>query len=68
MIIETFLQDLRVGLRVLIKEKSFCALAVFVLAVGIGAVTTQYAVVNGVLLRGFKFRDADRLVGPAGCR
>lgn len=62
MIIETFLQDLRIGLRVLIKEKGFCALAVFVLAVGIGAVTTQYAVVNGVLLRGFKFRDADRLV------
>jgi putative ABC transport system permease protein len=62
MIIETFLQDLRIGLRVLIKEKAFCALAVFVLAVGIGAVTTQYAVVNGVLLRGFKFRDAERLV------
>jgi predicted permease len=62
MIIETFLQDLRIGLRVLIKEKSFCALAVFVLAVGIGAVTTQYAVVNGVLLRGFNFRAADRLV------
>jgi len=62
MIIETFLQDLRLGFRVLIKEKSFCALAVFVLAVGIGAVTTQYAVVNGVLLRGFNFRDADRLV------
>jgi predicted permease len=62
MFIETFLQDLRIGLRVLIKEKSFCALAVFVLAVGIGAVTTQFAVVNGVLLRGFNFRNADRLV------
>jgi putative ABC transport system permease protein len=62
MIIETFFQDLRIGLRVLIKEKSFCALAIFVLAVGIGAVTTQYAVVNGVLLRGFSFRDAGRLV------
>ncbi len=62
MLIESFLHDLRIGLRVLIKEKAFCALAVFVLAVGIGAVTTQYAVVNGVLLRGFKFRDAERLV------
>jgi predicted permease len=62
MIIDTFLQDLRVGLRVLIKEKGFCALAVFVLAVGIGAVATQYAIVNGVLLRGFNFRDAGRLV------
>jgi putative ABC transport system permease protein len=62
MIIETFLQDLRIGFRVLIKEKAFCILAIFVLAVGIGAVTTQYAVVNGVLLRGFNFRDAERLV------
>jgi putative ABC transport system permease protein len=62
MLIETFLQDLRIGLRVLIKEKAFCALAVFVLAVGICAVTTQFAIVNGVLLRGFSFRDADRLV------
>jgi predicted permease len=62
MIIETFLQDLRIGLRVLIKEKSFCALAVFVLALGIGAVTTQFAVVNGVLLRGFSFPHAEELV------
>jgi len=62
MIIETFLQDLRIGLRVLVKEKSFCALAVFVLAIGICAVATQFAIVNGVLLRGFSFRDADRLV------
>ena len=62
MFFETFLQDLRIGLRVLIKEKSFCALAVFILALGIGGVATQFAVVNGVLLRGFSFRDADRLV------
>ena len=62
MIVETFLQDLRIGLRVLIKEKSFCALAIFVLAVGICAVTTQYAVVNGAILRGFSFRAAERLV------
>ncbi|HVZ63320.1 MAG TPA: ABC transporter permease [Lacunisphaera sp.] len=62
MLFETFLQDLRVGLRVLIKEKSFCALAIFILAVGIGAVTTQYAVVNGVLLRAFSFHDPEQLV------
>jgi putative ABC transport system permease protein len=60
MFIETFLQDLRIGLRVLIKEKSFCALAVFVLALGICAVTTQFSVVNGVILRGFSFPHADR--------
>ncbi len=62
MLIETFLQDLRIGLRVLIKEKGFCALAVSVLAIGICGVATQYAVVNGVLLHAFTFRDSERLV------
>lgn len=62
MLLETFTQDLRIGLRVLIKEKGFCALAVSVLALGIGAVTAQFAVVNGVLLHAFTFRDAERLV------
>ncbi len=59
---DSFLQDLRIGFRVLAKEKAFCALAVAVLAFGIGAVTTQYAVVNGVLLHAFSFRDSERLV------
>ncbi len=62
MFLETFVQDLRIGLRVLIKEKGFCAIAVGVLAVGICAVTTQYSIINGVLLHAFTFRDADRLV------
>jgi len=62
MFLETFLQDLKIGLRVLIKEKGFCALAVTVLALGICGVATMFAVVNGVLLRGFSFPDADRLV------
>ncbi|WP_221032484.1 ABC transporter permease [Actomonas aquatica] len=60
--LDTFLQDIRIGLRVLRKERGFCFLAVAVLALGICAVTTQFAVVNGVLLRGFSFPDADRLV------
>jgi putative ABC transport system permease protein len=59
----TFLQDLRVGLRILIKERSFCALAVIVLALGICGVTTQFSVVNGVMLRGFSFPNSDRMVG-----
>src|SRR5271169_1172324 len=59
---ESVIQDLRIGLRVLVKEKSFCALAVTVLALGICAVTTQFAVVNGVLLRGFSFPHAEQLV------
>ncbi len=62
MIVETFLQDLRIGLRVLIKEKSFCALAVLVLALGICAVTTQFTVVNATVLRGFSFPDSHQLM------
>src|ERR687883_1300694 len=62
MLLETFAQDLRIGLRVLIKEKSFCALAVIVLALGIAGVTTMFSVVNGVMLRGFSFPNSDRLV------
>lgn len=62
MLIENFAQDLRIGLRVLIKEKSFCAIAIAVLALGICGVATMFAVINGVFLRGFSFPDADRLV------
>lgn len=62
MIPETFVQDLRIGLRVLVKEKSFCALAIVVLGLGICAVTTQFSVVNGVMLRGFSFPNADRMM------
>ncbi|MDD3180496.1 MAG: ABC transporter permease [Opitutaceae bacterium] len=61
--IDTFLQDLRVGLRVLIKEKSFCFLAVTVLALGICGVTTQFTIVNAVVLRGFSFPESGRLMG-----
>jgi len=61
MITETLIRDLRVGLRVLIKEKTFCALAVFVLALGICGVTTMFAVVNGVIIRGFSFPNAARM-------
>jgi predicted permease len=60
--LETVLQDVRIGLRVLVKERAFCALAVFVLALGVAAVTTQFTVVNAVMLRGFSFPNADRLM------
>jgi len=61
MFLETFFQDLRIGLRVLLKERAFCALAVVVLALGICVVTTMFSVINGVMLRGFSFPNADRL-------
>ena len=62
MITESFVQDLRVGFRVLLREKGFCALAVFVLALGICGVTTTFSIVNGVMLRGFSFPNSQRLV------
>ena len=58
---DNLLRDFRIGLRVLIKEKGFCALAVTVLALGIAGVTTMFSVVNGVMLRGFSFPNAGRL-------
>ncbi len=60
--VTNLVQDLRVGLRVLLREKGFCALAVIVLALGICGVTTMFSVVNGIMLRGFSFPNAARLV------
>ena len=62
MILDSFRQDVRVGLRVLFKEKSFCILAVLVLALGIGGATTQFTVVNAIVLRGFSFPHPEQLV------
>src|SRR6267154_3494816 len=62
MIIESFSQDFRIGFRVLLKEKSFCLLAVLVLALGIGGAMTQFAVVNAIVLRGFSFPHPEQLV------
>src|SRR6184192_2781469 len=62
MILDSFRQDVRVGLRVLFKEKSFCVLAVLVLGLGIGGATTQFTVVNAIVLRGFSFPHPEQLV------
>src|SRR5947209_20252948 len=62
MILDTFNQDVRIGLRILFKEKSFCLPAVLVLALGIGRVTTQFTVVNAFVLRGFSFPHPEQLV------
>ena len=62
MFFESLLQDVRVGLRVLIKEKTFCFLAVLVLALGICGVTTQFTVVNAFILRGFSFPHPEQLM------
>src|SRR5213082_2828620 len=62
MILDSFRQDVRVGVRVLFKEKSFCVLAVLVLGLGIGGATTQFTVVNAIVLRGFSFPHPEQLV------
>src|SRR6202790_1821566 len=63
MLLESFRQDIRIGLRVLIKDKTFCLLAVLVLALGICGVTTQFTVVNAFVLRGFNFPHPEQLMG-----
>src|ERR1051325_4771600 len=62
MILDTFSQDLRIGLRVLFKEKTFCILAVLVLALGIGGAAKQFAVGYAIVLRGFSFPHPEQLV------
>jgi putative ABC transport system permease protein len=62
MILNSFNQDIRIGLRVLLKDKVFCFLSVLVLALGIGGAMTQFAVVNAIVLRGFSFPHPEQLV------
>src|SRR5437868_15346670 len=58
----TLFQDLRYGLRMLLKNKGFTAVAVIALALGIGANTAIFSLVNGVLLRPLPFPDAERII------
>ena len=59
---DALVYDLRHGLRLLFKHPSFTVIAITILALGIGANSAIFSIVNGVLLRPLDFDSPDRLL------
>jgi predicted permease len=59
---ESLVQDVRYAIRSLVKTPAFSVVAILVLAIGIGANTAMFSLVDAMLLRGLPYADADRLV------
>src|SRR5579885_1675542 len=58
----SLLQDVQYGVRLLAKARGFTGLAVATLALGIGAVSTIFSVVDAVVIRSLPFREPDRVL------
>lgn len=59
---DTLLQDLHYGFRTLLRNRGFAAVAVFTLALGIGANSAIFSIIDAVLVRPLPYPNADRLV------
>src|SRR5689334_4240313 len=59
---ESIIKDIRYGMRGLLKHPGFTAIVVLTLALGIGASTAMFSIVNSVVLRRLPYRTAERIV------
>ncbi|HEY2824691.1 MAG TPA: ABC transporter permease, partial [Gemmatimonadales bacterium] len=59
---ESLIQDFKFGLRMLVKHPGVAGIAVTALALGLGLTTTMFSIIEGAILKGLPFPEADRLI------